>query len=231
MGFYETDDYYEYEEDYEEAEYEPESNVGRVTKSMKEEATASCYPPTTPRIESFKLANGMTRFRIPYKWAPVVPPMNTQGLTAAEGERLVLLMEEAGEVVQAAAKVLRHGYSSTNPLVGDARNNRDLLTEEVGHLEAVIHRMTALGDLSWADVLSYEVAKKVNVIKYLHHNSWSHRYGIVQQTTNTKQTVDVAPSCSQRHDWEYRNSGYDVCTKCSLSDTYAGRDSICSGVK
>jgi len=37
------------------------------------------------------------------------------GLSPAEAERLALLAEECGEVVQAVCKVLRHGYESTNP--------------------------------------------------------------------------------------------------------------------
>jgi hypothetical protein len=37
------------------------------------------------------------------------------GLTPAEAERLALLAEECGEVIQAIGKVLRHGYESRHP--------------------------------------------------------------------------------------------------------------------
>ena len=37
------------------------------------------------------------------------------GLTAAQAERLAMLAEECGEVIQAIGKILRHGYDSYHP--------------------------------------------------------------------------------------------------------------------
>ena len=39
------------------------------------------------------------------------------GLSESEQERLSILIEECGEVVQAACKILRHGYESFNQTV------------------------------------------------------------------------------------------------------------------
>ena len=67
--------------------------------------------------------------------------------TAAEAERLHMLMEECGEVIQAAAKVLRHGYECYHPdnapsmdvgARGAIHDNRDDLTDEITDLCAVI---------------------------------------------------------------------------------------------
>lgn len=51
-------------------------------------------------------------------------------LTPAEAERLALLAEECGEVIQAIGKVLRHGFESTHPDGGPT--NRESLERECG---------------------------------------------------------------------------------------------------
>lgn len=60
-------------------------------------------------------------------------------LTAAEAERLAMLAEECGEVVQAIGKVLRHGYESTHPDGGPT--NREALRRELVDLRAVVYMM------------------------------------------------------------------------------------------
>ena len=57
-------------------------------------------------------------------------------LSAREIELLALLMEEAGEIVQAAGKVLRHGWTMTYPAGG--RSNREKLEAEIGHLMVAV---------------------------------------------------------------------------------------------
>src|SRR5579872_899269 len=42
-------------------------------------------------------------------------PVAIPRLTPAQIERLALLAEECGEVMQAVSKILRHGYESRNP--------------------------------------------------------------------------------------------------------------------
>lgn len=49
-------------------------------------------------------------------------------LTPAEAERLALLAEECGEVIQAIGKILRHGYESRHPDGGPT--NREALERE-----------------------------------------------------------------------------------------------------
>ena len=69
-------------------------------------------------------------------------------LTDAEAERLAMLAEECGEVIQIVGKILRHGYCSHNPLVGPKTINRDLLEKELDDLMAVRLRMAEDGDIA-----------------------------------------------------------------------------------
>lgn len=50
-------------------------------------------------------------------------------------ERLILLIEECGEVIQAATKCLRFGYNRDQPGYGV---NSDVLSKEVGELLGVV---------------------------------------------------------------------------------------------
>jgi len=88
-------------------------------------------------------------------------------LSPSEHERLALLSEECGEVVQAIGKILRHGYESCHPDGG--LSNRLLLEKEVGDVFYAIQAMTKDGDLC-AENIDIERQKKVlTVKKYLHH--------------------------------------------------------------
>ncbi len=94
-------------------------------------------------------------------------------LTPAEAERLAILAEEAGEVVQAVGKILRHGYDSYNPdahrSVGD---NRRQLAREVGDMLAIIADMQKHGDIR-ANVVEAQRDDKLLRLEagalYLHH--------------------------------------------------------------
>ena len=57
-------------------------------------------------------------------------------LTPAEAERLAMLAEECGEVIQVIGKILRHGYDSYHPN-DPATTNRQLLGRELTDLLAV----------------------------------------------------------------------------------------------
>lgn len=92
-------------------------------------------------------------------------------LSPAEAERLAMLAEEAGEIVQAVGKVLRHGYSSRHPDGG--RDNRHHLRREVDDLRAVIGLMEAAGDLppinsDVADEIILDEATR-RKLRYAHH--------------------------------------------------------------
>lgn len=68
------------------------------------------------------------------------------GLSPAEAERLAMLIEECGEIITAATKVLRHGYESRHPLADD-RTNRDDLDREIEDVLAVVQEMRINGDI------------------------------------------------------------------------------------
>lgn len=90
------------------------------------------------------------------------------GLTPAEAERLSLLMEECGEVIQAIGKIMRHGYESTHPDGGST--NREALEGESGHVMLAISLLVECGDLKRHHVWTAEDKKRHSVRKYLHHH-------------------------------------------------------------
>ena len=61
-------------------------------------------------------------------------------LTPAEAERLAMLAEECGEVIQVVGKILRHGYDSHHP-DNPKVTNRQLLGRELTDLLAVAAMM------------------------------------------------------------------------------------------
>lgn len=89
-------------------------------------------------------------------------------LSPAEAERLAVLAEEAGEVVQAVCKILRHGYESEPP--GGGLPNREYLAREVGDLLGVLDLMVERFDLDDALLAKYRREKQGRMAKYLHHN-------------------------------------------------------------
>lgn len=83
----------------------------------------------------------------------------------AQRERLTMLIEECGEVIQAATKALRHGYESRHPDGGP--NNREYLMRELEDLLAVQWAMRAAKDISLIDVWPSDVwARK---LRYTYH--------------------------------------------------------------
>jgi len=89
------------------------------------------------------------------------------GLSPAEAERLALLLEEAGEVVQAVGKILRHGYESTHP--NGSATNRENLTREIADVQVAVSMMSRAGDIRLLDVDEWAREKRVRVSRYLHH--------------------------------------------------------------
>jgi len=89
-------------------------------------------------------------------------------LTPAEAERLALVAEEAGEVLQAVGKVLRHGYDNFNPKTG--LTNREALSQEVGDLLAVIALAGERGDINASIVSKFKDEKLIKAKPYLRHN-------------------------------------------------------------
>ncbi len=86
-------------------------------------------------------------------------------LTPAEAERLAMLAEECGEVIQVIGKILRHGYESYHP-ANPRLTNRDLLAKELRDVNAVLQAMS--GELS-----GYSIQDWLGVwerkLQYTHH--------------------------------------------------------------
>lgn len=86
-------------------------------------------------------------------------------LSAAEAERLAMLIEECAEVSQIACKVLRHGYENHHP-DDPTTTNRDLLTSEMADLIAVYELMDV--DFARIDAAAQEAAFD-RKMRYAHH--------------------------------------------------------------
>lgn len=87
-------------------------------------------------------------------------------LTPAQAERLAMLAEECGEVIQIVGKILRHGYDSHHP-VNPRVSNRDLLAKELRDVNAVLMAMgrDELREYSVQDVIGVWERK----LQYTHH--------------------------------------------------------------
>jgi hypothetical protein len=90
-------------------------------------------------------------------------------LTEAEQERLAILIEEAGEIVQSGCKILRHGYESTNPVTGAEETNREALQREIGDLGHAVRRMIDEADLDSVIIEERTLSKPERIRPYLHH--------------------------------------------------------------
>lgn len=88
-------------------------------------------------------------------------------LVPQEIERLSILVEECGEVIQAATKVLRHGYYSVHPV--SEETNLDSLQKELGDLRAAIILMGVAGDIDKATIHKAAVDKCERLKKWVHY--------------------------------------------------------------
>ena len=79
-------------------------------------------------------------------------------LTEAEKERLIMLAEEAAEVVQVVGKILRYGYDSYHP-DDPSMTNWKLLHEELLDVSAVLGEMNKRGDIKF-QATEKEVAER-----------------------------------------------------------------------
>jgi hypothetical protein len=96
---------------------------------------------------------------------------NFNKLTPAQTERLAILVEECGEVIQIGMKILRHGYRSYHPDDLEKISNQSLLSVEIGHVKQAIQCMMRNEDISpYITQLSSE-RKEESIKKYLHHQT------------------------------------------------------------
>lgn len=90
-------------------------------------------------------------------------------LSAAEAERLALLLEELGEAQQAIGKILRHGYENHNPFGNVALTNRAALVRELGDVQYAIAALGDAGDISTDAVIARRWEKAKTVGRFMHH--------------------------------------------------------------
>lgn len=97
----------------------------------------------------------------------------SNGLTAAEEERLAILLEEMGEALQVIGKIQRHGYESWDPT--QARDhqptNRVMLEKEIGDVMAAMELLAAGGDVDNKHVMQRIPRKLQKLYNYIHHNA------------------------------------------------------------
>lgn len=93
--------------------------------------------------------------------------MSHKSLAPAEAERLEMLAEEAGEIVQACMKALRHGLEDVNP--DEGVTNRVHLMREIGDLCEVKRLMVKEGDVNDAIVADFAERKQDRMRKWTHH--------------------------------------------------------------
>jgi len=130
----------------------------------------------TPAHIAADLVSG-TAQKLPLYAAPTVPippnpgeldgPLPFNQLTPAEAERLALLAEECGEVIQAVGKILRHGYESRHPNGGPT--NREALERECGDVYHCIWMLIAAHDIDGNGMSQRADDKAKSVTQYLHH--------------------------------------------------------------
>lgn len=91
-------------------------------------------------------------------------------LSAAQIERLAILAEECGEVVQVIGKILRHGYDSFHPRDPNSTYNRELLETELGDVAAAVQLLVQERDIRASLVEAHKRNKIDRAHRYLHHN-------------------------------------------------------------
>ena len=94
-------------------------------------------------------------------------------LTPAQIERLAYLSEELGEAQQAVAKILRHGWESSNPLDPDAISNQANLETELSDVWAAMRLLASHDEISLEAVSALSVGKLRSIelgSTWFHHN-------------------------------------------------------------
>ena len=90
-------------------------------------------------------------------------------LSDAELERLAILAEEMGEAQQVIGKILRHGYSSINPLKDDDISNRERLERELGDVDYAMQMLCDAKDINHERIYQRTVEKAETIKRWLHH--------------------------------------------------------------
>jgi hypothetical protein len=93
-------------------------------------------------------------------------------LTPAQAERLAMLAEECGEVIQIVGKILRHGYDNHHPN-DPTTTNRHLLIKELSDVNAVLQAM-GRAELINANLNNNPVKIWAQKLRYTHHQEKPH---------------------------------------------------------
>lgn len=83
-------------------------------------------------------------------------------------ERLAILAEECGEVVQVIGKILRHGPYSRHPANLDGPTNIALLERELGDVQAALHLLTEAGDVGPLAIREHQEDKLERLLEFVH---------------------------------------------------------------
>jgi hypothetical protein len=73
-------------------------------------------------------------------------------------ETLVILQEEAAEVIHAISKIHRYGIDNSNPITGES--SIETLHKELGDLQCMIHLCIDQGIVKQARLQHYALAKR-----------------------------------------------------------------------
>lgn len=90
-------------------------------------------------------------------------------LSLAQQERLSLLIEEMGEVLQVVGKIQRHGLYSSNPLIANSKTNKQLLEKELGDVFNAIDMLCRAGDVDRSVIMDEMNIKANSIIQWLHY--------------------------------------------------------------
>lgn len=88
--------------------------------------------------------------------------------TKGQLERLALLAEESGELIQVLNKAIRHGLDATNPDTG--KNNREYIAHELGHALWSVDLLGRNFDYEPFDLMESYNQRGKKVAPYLHFN-------------------------------------------------------------
>ena len=90
-------------------------------------------------------------------------------LSNAELERLALLAEECGEVIQIVNKTIRHGYENSHEKY-DNKTSRAMLEQEIADLWIVIDLMINEKDIDTGQLAECYAFKRNKINKSLRYN-------------------------------------------------------------
>lgn len=90
-------------------------------------------------------------------------------LSPSELERLSLLSEECGEVVQAISKIIRHGWNSK---YDNGTTNREQLEIEIADIQLAIELLLSNNDIYFNNIENRTINKLQRINNYLYYNKF-----------------------------------------------------------